>query len=183
MYSMRTISYNKGFTVLEFLVVIGIMGVLVLLVLVGLTGARANAREQARVSNIKTIVVGLAQFHDICRTYPAVLLSTDVSATCPELNGKTLKDLVPDIDDFKFNDPASDYVYTGLADISDPASCIGFHIGVKLETDGNSFSTTKSGFGPGEYQSLAPQQIGTCAGGTDFEAGVLATDPIFDIRK
>lgn len=171
---------HKGFTVLEFLIVVAIMAILIGLILVGLTNARVDSRDQARITNIQNIVVGLTQFHDICRVYPAVLSSADPSATCFELGGKTIKDIIPEIDSFAFNAQGSDYLYTGLADASDNLLCTGFHIGVKLEGTPDGFASSRSAFGPSSYGS---QTIVPCGNGVDFEAGPGALDSIFDIKK
>lgn len=170
-------TFHKAFTVLEFLVVIAIMCILIALILVGLTGARSNARDQARISNVQNIVVGLAQFHDICRVYPASLASTE---TCFELGGKTLGNILPDIDAYHV-DPR--YLYAGIADASDNTSCIGMHIGVKLENANSGFASSKAGFGPASYGQYLPQVLVACVPGADFEAGPTAPDPIFDIKK
>lgn len=166
---MKTNSLQKGFTVLEFLIVIAMMTVLVGLILVGLTAARKNSRDQARVSNIQNVVVGLTQFYDICREYPPTLDSTIVY-DC--LDNKPFTSLVSDVDKFQFN-AGSEYYYVALADLSDPDTCTGFHIGVTLEGSSTSFANSKTG---------APASSEVCNGTTivDFDG----TQPnVFDIRK
>ncbi len=171
-------SSHRGFTVLEFLVVIAIMCILIGLILVGLTAARSNARDQSRISNIQTIVVGIVQFHDICRVYPTVLDATTVYPCLdPVANTKTFADLVPNIGTYQFDMPGSDYLYASLADPSDLNTCTGFHVGVQLEGHATSFASSKSGSAP--VSSLCSgQSLQNLADPVD---GTLQN--VFDIRK
>ena len=50
----------KGFTLLELLVVIGIIGLLASIIVVNLTGARKKARDIKRVADIRTIQTALS---------------------------------------------------------------------------------------------------------------------------
>lgn len=96
---MKNSRKHKGFTVLEFLIVIAIMSILVGLILVGLTAARTNARDQEKISNLQKIALGIQQYHDICNQYPSDL---DDQETCPDLQaqGATLKTIIPEIMDY-----------------------------------------------------------------------------------
>lgn len=140
---MKKISLRKGFTVLELLIIIGILCILIAMVLVGLEGARRHSRNEKKVAAIQTIVVGLAQFHDACRSYPP---NFDTSVMYPCLSNQSLRILVPEIDDYRFNTPASDYYYVSLADISDTTVCTGFHVGAKLEGNEAAATSSKAGF-------------------------------------
>ncbi len=124
---------HKGFTVLEFLIVVAIMSILVGLILVGLTAARANARDQEKIAKLQRVALGIEQYHDICRQYPANL---DDQQTCSELQGSTFSKLVPDIMDFQFNISGSNYNYAPIAlDGNDLTSCSSFHLWVQLEKE------------------------------------------------
>jgi prepilin-type N-terminal cleavage/methylation domain-containing protein len=158
---------HKGFTILEFLVVAAIMVILVGLILVGLTAARKNARDQAKISNLKTLVVGLVQYHDICRSYPE---SLDPSVACDSLQtqGRSLGDFIQ-------NSNTVDFLYTGLADDpNDTTTCTGFHAGVVLEGKAESFSASKS--------SKAPQ-TNLCGQGVSVDPVDGTQANIFDIKK
>jgi prepilin-type N-terminal cleavage/methylation domain-containing protein len=121
---------HKGFTVLEFLIVMAIMSILIGLILVGLTAARAHSRDQAKISNLQTIAVGITQYHDICREYPSSLSATE---TCGGLQGSTLANLIPEIDSYQFN-TGRDYNYAAIAlDTDDLDTCSSFHLSVSLE--------------------------------------------------
>ncbi len=157
---------QKGFTVLEFLIVITIMAILLGLILVGFTAARKSSRDQVRVSNAQTLVVGLTQFYDICRSYPPTLDGTE---TCDGLAGKTLKDIIYNADSYKVN---PEFHYAGLADPSDRTSCTGYHVVVTLETTATSFKGTKTG---------APASATVCDGSAVDIDGTSET--VFDIKK
>lgn len=131
---MKKFKENKnGFTVLEFLVVVAMMGILIALVLVGLTRARSQSRDQGKVSEIQKIAIGLEQYYDICGKYPEDLTGTE---TCPALDiqNKTIADILPEVASMSFNQTNSPYFYAGI-----PFQCTGFHIGVQLEGDASLF--------------------------------------------
>ena len=61
---------NAGFTLVELLVVISIIGVLLGLAVFGLTGARESARDTKRKSDLEAIRSGLELFKADCKKYP-----------------------------------------------------------------------------------------------------------------
>jgi prepilin-type N-terminal cleavage/methylation domain-containing protein len=60
---MKKISKNKGFTLIEILVVIGIIAVLATIVIIAINPARqfAQARDTQRVSNVNSILNAIGQ--------------------------------------------------------------------------------------------------------------------------
>ena len=176
---------HRGFTVLELLIVIAIMCILIGLILVGLNSARSHSRDEDKVTNVQTITVGLTQFYDACRTYPADLDAANPAnaATCANLGSKTIVDFIPDLASYQFNQSGSDYVYAGLTtNASDASDCTNFHIGVKLEGSASGEFPSKAGFAPSNY----PYGMQPCAahvgapGATDFDG---TDDHFFDIKK
>ncbi len=129
---MNKKTLHQGFTVLEFLVVIAIMGILVALILIGLSAARSNARDQARIANIQAIALGIQQYHDICRAYPNDI--TD-SQTCDNLNGGKLGDFISNIDSYQIN-TNGEYNYAPIALDQDQIDiCSSFHLWTRLENE------------------------------------------------
>lgn len=62
---------QKGFTLLELLIVISIIGILATLVVVNLGGARGSARDAQRMSDLKTIQTALEAYFNDYGCYPA----------------------------------------------------------------------------------------------------------------
>jgi type II secretory pathway pseudopilin PulG len=71
MRSTRQAANPAGFTVLELLVVIGAVALLLALLMPAMARAREAARRTQCSSNLRAIGVGLAQYHDVFRMYPA----------------------------------------------------------------------------------------------------------------
>lgn len=62
---------NKGFTLIEMLVVVAIVGLLSAVVVVGLTGAREKARDSRRIADIREIQNQLELDYSSSDGYPA----------------------------------------------------------------------------------------------------------------
>lgn len=74
---------DRGFTLVELLVVVAIVALLAVLVLINIGSIRAKARDSRRVADIKSIQEGLAMYHDNHRVYP------DSDGALIEINGST----------------------------------------------------------------------------------------------
>jgi general secretion pathway protein G len=79
---------DKGFTLIEILVVISIIGFLASVILVGLNNARIKARDAKRIGDMSQMQKGLEIYYNTYRGYPAMtgvglpLMTTgEVSAT------------------------------------------------------------------------------------------------------
>jgi len=187
---MKINSIQKGFTVIELIVVIALMCILLALVLVGLNSAQQQSRDQNRITNIHTIGVALQQYFNACGTYPTTLTGSSANISngmesCTNAQGQTvaITDFVPSIATYKFNQIGSHYVYASLATSqqfdpgADPSSCIAYHLGAVLE--GTTQSTAqKSGAAP-----YNPSTYTLCSKGTgsanDFD-GSLSN--VFDLE-
>src|SRR3989344_5774077 len=62
---------NKGFTLIEMLVVIAIIGLLSSVVVIGLGGSRSKARDARRIADIQQIQNSLELAYDPATGYPA----------------------------------------------------------------------------------------------------------------
>lgn len=79
---------QKGFTIIELLIVIAIIAILALLVLNNFQGAQAKARDQQRTTDINNIHGKLEEFYNENNYYP----NTFTAATFPGIDDGSLKD-------------------------------------------------------------------------------------------
>jgi prepilin-type N-terminal cleavage/methylation domain-containing protein len=79
---------QKGFTIIELLIVIAIIAILALLVLNNFQGAQAKARDQQRTTDINNIHSKLEEFYNENNYYP----NTFTAATFAGIDGEALKD-------------------------------------------------------------------------------------------
>ncbi len=80
---MKKILTNKGFTLVELLVVISIIGVVVALSLFGLSGARESARDAKRKSDLELIRASIETYRSDCNSYPTTLASPLTGTDAP----------------------------------------------------------------------------------------------------
>ncbi|OHA15307.1 MAG: hypothetical protein A3H57_01590 [Candidatus Taylorbacteria bacterium RIFCSPLOWO2_02_FULL_43_11] len=70
---VRRFNNKKGFTLVELLIVIAIIGILSGVVLASMGSARAKARDGRRISDIKQIQLALATYQDANGSYPTAI--------------------------------------------------------------------------------------------------------------
>lgn len=96
---MKKISKVSGFTIIELMVVVVIMGLLSSIIITSLAGSRAKGRDGQRISDLHQLQLALTLFFDRCGQYPlsmtsgASLRPSDTSLTadtCPNISGNTL---------------------------------------------------------------------------------------------
>ncbi|MEI8327929.1 MAG: type II secretion system protein [Candidatus Taylorbacteria bacterium] len=68
-------SFNKGFTLIEMMVVVAIIGILSSIIVLSLTGAKGKARDARRVSDLGQLQLALELYFDRCNMYPQPLQS------------------------------------------------------------------------------------------------------------
>lgn len=74
---------QAGFTLLELLIVIVIIGILALLIIPNITSAPKKARDTQRKTDLKAIQKGLEEYYVSNSAYPAAL--TDLTGTNPPI--------------------------------------------------------------------------------------------------
>jgi prepilin-type N-terminal cleavage/methylation domain-containing protein len=131
---MKPYKYNRGFTAIELLIVIGIIGILLAIMLVGFGGARERARDAIRITGVNDLALLVEQFRSICRNYPATLDLNDnqycsADTVDQELALEEMINTLPPLPDQ--ND---EYLYVAYAANQNiPELCTGYHIGIRLE--------------------------------------------------
>jgi general secretion pathway protein G len=139
---------RRGFTLIEVLVVVAIIGMLAMIVIANVGTSRKKGNDGRRISDISQLKLALELYYDANGMYPATLdpLSTsNYIATIPK-------------------DPIGNtaYSYALYALPSSPAICVGYHLGASLE-DANNQTLT------GDVDATAPPSgMVMCTGSTDF---------------
>lgn len=68
---------KKGFTLVELVIVLAIIGIFTTVVFGSITTSRSKARDNSRISDMKTIQLALALYYDVNKFYPANLSILD----------------------------------------------------------------------------------------------------------
>lgn len=176
---MRTRYTHRGFTVLEFLIVLVIIILLIAILLPNLNRAREKSDDERRIADLKAVALGLEQYKQICGDYPKKIESM---ASCTIMtSGVNLGDFITNINKYRFNEAGSDYQYaplswTGLGD-----ACDGYHLGVMLRNELGD-GVLASGDAQHFDSSDSSQQVRICTGaGVDGFDG--SNGKMFDIYK
>lgn len=80
-FDLRIINRKRGFTLVELLIVVGIIGILATLLMANFIGVRQRARDAQRKSDIRQIQSALEFYRSDLGTYPASLSSCGNSLT------------------------------------------------------------------------------------------------------
>lgn len=165
---------HRGFTVLEFLIVLAIIIILIAILLPNLQKARQKSDDERLVSDLKAFALGLEQYKQVCGSYPAKI---ERDSTCDNMrnSGSNLGNFITNIDKYKFNTASSKYKYFPIAyNNSKPDECDGFHLGVELSSP---VSGNIAG-GDQDFDSTDDTSSKACNSNTSFNG----TDPkVFDM--
>lgn len=144
---MNIVRKNSGFTIVELLVVVGIIAIILTIMIVNLNDSRAASRDTVRLSHIQAIQLALQEYRSMCDEYPNRLELT-ANNGCP--GDVSLGDFISEIPENPFyrENPASfaeenntidtfnGYYYAGLSPIytGTYAPCYDYHLGAPLES-------------------------------------------------
>lgn len=113
MFTLLSNRRIKGFTLVEMMIVLGIIGILTTVVLASTSIARTKSRDTKRQADMKEIQLALALYFDVNRLYPASLATLVSQKYIPQL---------------PIDPSGTDYEYLSASPFST------YCIGVKLES-------------------------------------------------
>jgi len=115
---------KKGFTLVELLITIAIIGLLITIVLAGLGLIRSKARDATRIADIKQLNGAIENYFDSCYKFPTDIYSSSPSeGLVPDCKGNIYLSEVP-------KDPQGEKYKYFVSDIP-----YGFHLCADLEFD------------------------------------------------
>lgn len=126
---------KKGFTLVEMLIVVVIIGILAAAILPRLTGAQAATRDTARRSALNQIAQGLELYNTSNGTYPSVITDAGIGT-------ELLTDLKPDYMKSIPGNPAKEEIFKAKIKNTEKSSSKGNFLIVKL-SDGTLALVTK----------------------------------------
>lgn len=179
---------HKGFTVLELLVVLGILTILVAMVLTGLNSARRQSDDERKVANLRTVALGLQEYFNACRQYPVNIDPSTLDSTtaaCSDIPGNKIGDIVTGAKDLKFNQSGSPYFYVALTSTVGSNQCTNYHMWTTLT--GNTSGLLSQRSGKSEPYTIvvasptSPVNLSVCTGSTSGLSSL--TSQMFDIFK
>jgi len=156
---MKSFKKNSGFTLIEIIVVIGIMAVLTIIIYASFSGAKTQSRDQKRVTDINSIQLALETYFTQYHSYP------------PTLDSLTPK-YIYEIPTPPVGGANSTYNYIPIGN----TVCYSYHLWTKLETNTDSLSSKRG------FNSITVST--SCAGSQSYASSTVdaASDPlIYDV--
>ena len=134
--NLRTYKQQKGFTIIELLIVIVVIGILAALVLNAFGNIQERARDTERKSDINSIHTQLELYYADNGDYPNGETKALLETAMPDLNSDALDD--PSGDAINAGG-ANGYDYAALPDGCAAGACTSYTLGTTLEEDGSAF--------------------------------------------
>jgi general secretion pathway protein G len=155
---------KKGFTLVELMVVIAIIGILTTVVMTNMSQTKTKARDAKRASDIAQIQLALELYFNRCNKYPNTLTS-GANNGCP--SGVTLGLFLSPI---PVPPPGTSNVAYSYASLG--ANCTSYHLGATMESQNSSFQSDAN------YNSSS---VTLCPGsGNGFDGGASL---LYDVRS
>jgi len=116
---------KKGFTIIELIVAIVVIGILVTIMIVSYSGIQQRSRDSQRGSDITKIKIAIEKYHSDKGQYPAVCSADDTDCPASTLAGVLVSTYIAAIphDPRNTADSATDYRYIrGAVNPDDPVA-------------------------------------------------------------
>jgi prepilin-type N-terminal cleavage/methylation domain-containing protein len=145
---VKKIKNSLGFTLVEIVIVIGIMALLSSIIYTSFDGAKAKSRDQQRVADISTIQLALEIYFNKNRQYPNSLniLEEDGTFNIPTPPTRSNE---------------NGYFYFPMERIDGSNRCISYHLWTKLETT-SSYLESRKGFDSSSLPTEPGRQLFEC---------------------
>ena len=101
---LKQLKRQSGFTIIELLIVIAIIGILATLVLTNFQGAQAKGRDTVRTSDMNSVYQKLEEFYNENGGYPDGALDGTVAVGVNEAEATGTTDVLPGIDEGALTD-------------------------------------------------------------------------------
>lgn len=79
---MKNTKNKKGFTLIELMVSIAIIGILTAIITTNFTSSKAKSRDAKRVSDLAQIQLALSLYFDRCNSYPPGIITSSKAQNC-----------------------------------------------------------------------------------------------------
>ncbi len=128
---MKKVGDKHGFTLIEVLIVVAIIGILASVILVSTNTAREKARDAKRTLDLKELRTALLLYYDANKRYP----TNSEFAKGVDGTPAGYKYLAPTYIPQVPTDPLTkaSYKYISVTDGTTKTSCLGYHVGAQTE--------------------------------------------------
>lgn len=175
MYTFQKQTALRGFTLVELMVVIAIIGILASIVMVSLTSARQKGRDARRISDIKNIQLSLEEYYTDNLMFPkAAYASGGLSAPSTGLSPSYMSSVPTDPLGSSGPMPSRSNYYYSTTNATGGTVClvsnppIRYHLAAVLEVPGT------TGSGNFSQTANAPAAASSCTGSDpDFNGATL----------
>ena len=127
---------KQGFTIIELLVSIVVIGILSTIMIVSYTGIQQRSRDTDRASDMTQLKIAIEKYHSEKSMYPAVCSADDTECAASSLSSVLETEFIKSVphDPRNTADSATDYRYIkGAVDPNDPLSADSYGILVTYE--------------------------------------------------
>ncbi len=172
---------NSGFTVFEFLIVVGLLTIMISIALVSLNAVRQKSRDNERLALVNEISLSLHDYYMQCGSYPDSIDPQDQSSNpgpCPLRPNDPIEFMLPQsVADAAFGSTPGvfqlnhygdhDFFYVPLqsSGISVLDACDAYHLGAVLETKHRALMTDDDFNSDSASPSYHGNNYDVCGGG------------------